>query len=238
MVKFILSLARHGESTFNQAKLVQGQTDSPLSGDGVLQAESLGHRLANEKIDYVYTSDLLRAAQTTELILQSLRTPPLDVVKEVDFRERSFGDKEGIKISEYRSFLSSEGLTFRSHVPKGGESFQEARQRVVKAFYDVCKKQVELEKNETTTTNDRLIHVLVVGHGLLFKELLSYFIEELHVEIPGGKDRVMKDSANSNLSRFEVEYAPNVTPKMVCKFIYDYSHLPEDMQKALPSKAY
>lgn len=38
-----------------------GQSNSPLSEDGVLQAESLSKRLSNEKIDYVYTSDLLRA---------------------------------------------------------------------------------------------------------------------------------------------------------------------------------
>lgn len=238
MVKFIFSLVRHGESTYNQRKLVQGQSNSPLSEDGVLQAESLSKRLSNEKIDYVYTSDLLRATHTADIILKSLRTPPRDVIEEVGLRERSFGDKEGITISEYRAFLLSEGSTFRSHVPEGGESFQVARQRIVKAFHDICNKQLGLEKDATTSADGSLNHVLVVGHGLLFKELLAYFIEELNVEIEGGKDRVMKDSSNSNLSRFEIECAANVALKITCQFIYDVSHLSEEMQKALPSKAY
>ncbi|XP_071509940.1 fructose-2,6-bisphosphatase TIGAR-like [Diadema antillarum] len=235
MVQFEITFARHGESVFNKGKLVQGQTDSPLSEEGELQAQYLAKRMSNEVFDYVFVSDLTRAQQTAEAILKSLTTPPREIIKEVKLRERHFGDREGMHISDYRVWLQERGLNFRNHEPEGGESFPVARERIVNAFNDICEK---LLVEEGAVENSSLLHVLVVGHGLLYKELYCHFIDTLCTDIPGGKERVKQDSANTSVSRFLVDYSGKAPPVVKCQFLYDYSHLPEEMQKALPSKAY
>src|SRR5579859_4006676 len=57
-------LARHGETVFNVEGRWQGQSDSPLTERGLLQARELGRALSAEPIVAVYSSDLGRALQT------------------------------------------------------------------------------------------------------------------------------------------------------------------------------
>jgi broad specificity phosphatase PhoE len=45
-----------------------GQSDIPLNEEGKTQAKKLSERLKDEKIDIVYSSDLLRAFETAKLI--------------------------------------------------------------------------------------------------------------------------------------------------------------------------
>ncbi len=63
---------RHGETDWNRTKRIQGHIDIPLSAHGLLQAEQLTARLGKEKIDAVYSSDLLRAMQTARPFADAL----------------------------------------------------------------------------------------------------------------------------------------------------------------------
>jgi len=83
---------RHGQTTWNSEKRIQGQIDIPLDEAGIEQAHKLGKRLAGEQIEAVYTSDLLRAAQTAEIINSYVKT---ELVKTEALREISFGIFEG-----------------------------------------------------------------------------------------------------------------------------------------------
>ncbi len=42
-------LVRHGESHWNVLKKIQGQQDIPLTEKGIMQANLIGDRLADEK---------------------------------------------------------------------------------------------------------------------------------------------------------------------------------------------
>ena len=92
-----LYLVRHGESEANQRGVFAGQLDSPLTKCGIIDAKSLGERSEflppssqsqaqsqaaeqeqqqqrqSSSFDRVYSSDLLRAHDTCELILDGLR---------------------------------------------------------------------------------------------------------------------------------------------------------------------
>lgn len=62
-------VVRHTLTYLNLMKKYSGQLDVPLIQQGVLQAQALSAILAEEKIDYAYSSDLARARQTMYIIL-------------------------------------------------------------------------------------------------------------------------------------------------------------------------
>ena len=65
----------------------------PLAEEGRRQAALLGERLKDEKIEAVWSSDLIRAVETADIINESLQVPR-EIRK--DIREISFGDMEGL----------------------------------------------------------------------------------------------------------------------------------------------
>ena len=70
----ILLLCRHGQSEWNAAGRVQGQSlvAAGLTELGRWQAERLAARLAASPVDALYSSDLLRAVETAEIVAAPL----------------------------------------------------------------------------------------------------------------------------------------------------------------------
>ena len=87
-------LARHGETDWNLERRWQGHSDRPLNDTGREQAETLAAELADEPIDAVYSSDLVRAHETARIVADRLG---LDVVTVPGLRERRFGSWEGLQ---------------------------------------------------------------------------------------------------------------------------------------------
>jgi broad specificity phosphatase PhoE len=85
-------LVRHGESTWNAEKRVQGQHDPPLSELGRRQAGRLAARLAGRPLVALYSSDLRRAWQTAEPIAEAVGLEPTPLR---GLREIALGDWEG-----------------------------------------------------------------------------------------------------------------------------------------------
>jgi broad specificity phosphatase PhoE len=85
-------LVRHGRTDWNDKKLIQGHTDIPLNSEGQVTSRELASELRDVKFDRVYSSDLLRAKQTAEIIALEHQ---LEVVTTQALRERNFGNIEG-----------------------------------------------------------------------------------------------------------------------------------------------
>ena len=85
-------LVRHGETDWNQKKLIQGHSDIPLNEKGELQSKKLGEKLKNVHFDAVFSSDLIRARKMAEIITIEKK---LAVVTTKALRERLFGRFEG-----------------------------------------------------------------------------------------------------------------------------------------------
>lgn len=66
-------LIRHGQSEDNAAPVFQS-VDSPLSKNGIHQAEAIAERMADHKVDKIISSPLQRAKQTAEHISRSVGT--------------------------------------------------------------------------------------------------------------------------------------------------------------------
>jgi 2,3-bisphosphoglycerate-dependent phosphoglycerate mutase len=86
-------LVRHGETEENVAGIIQGHLPGRLSARGRAQVEALGRRLASERIDAVYSSDLARARETTEAILH--HHPGVAATYTEEMRERFLGSLQG-----------------------------------------------------------------------------------------------------------------------------------------------
>jgi broad specificity phosphatase PhoE len=73
---------RHGEST-NNAGLTDKE-DSGLTSRGKKQAEHLGNSLKKQDISVIYTSNLLRARQTGEIISKIIKVPVKSTFEELN----------------------------------------------------------------------------------------------------------------------------------------------------------
>jgi broad specificity phosphatase PhoE len=119
-----LLLVRHGESTWNAAGRMQGQTVSPeLTECGRRQAVEAGAQLLARGAERLLTSDLVRARQTAAIIGTTLRLEP-----EVNplLRERHYGNWQGSDSGE--AILATRSLPDHERVP-GGESLLDVRRR-------------------------------------------------------------------------------------------------------------
>ena len=73
---------------WNEIGLIQGHSDSPLTAQGITQAKELAKKLKNVKFDLIFSSDLLRAKRTAEIIALEHK---LFVQTSKLLRERDFG---------------------------------------------------------------------------------------------------------------------------------------------------
>lgn len=85
-------IARHGQTQWNVKGKIQGHTNSPLTKEGIAQAKNLAKELKNIKFDAIYSSDLLRAKKTAQIVALQHR---LIVETKETLRERNFGPLEG-----------------------------------------------------------------------------------------------------------------------------------------------
>jgi probable phosphoglycerate mutase len=128
-------LARHGETDWNREGRWQGHSNQPLNATGMAQAEALGRRLARERIDALYTSDLLRASQTAAAVS---RETGLDAIPTPGLREVDVGDLAGLdraaaaeRFPDWYTRWREDGAVDRY---PGGETFTDLRARAVSAI--------------------------------------------------------------------------------------------------------
>ena len=125
---------RHGETAWNVDTRIQGQLDIPLNETGQWQASRLGLALAaQEQIDAIYTSDLLRAYATAQAIGAAVKLP---LQTHTGLRERGFGDFEAKTFAEIATSLPEDSMRWRKRDPAwappgGGESLLIMRERVL-----------------------------------------------------------------------------------------------------------
>ena len=128
-----LLLVRHGDTELNSGERYWGYSDVKLSAAGLRQAERLRDRLATQKIDAIYSSDLQRASATAEIITSRHQ---LAVTTCVELREINFGKLEGLTFKEINQLYPEVVRLWVERSPAlqypGGESLDELNNRVNK----------------------------------------------------------------------------------------------------------
>lgn len=180
-----LIITRHGETEDNKARILTGHLPGKLSKEGILQAKKLALRLKDEKIDYVYSSDLKRCVDTTNAILNY---HPDDVKVEFtsELRERYMADFEGKK----RDDLGPDYFQ-KMNESKDVESLENMRLRAEKFLHQV------LKKHKTDT-------VLFVAHNWIKKSLIGVITGKEISEV-----LKMETMHNTSVSIFEISKDKN-----------------------------
>ena len=152
-----ITIIRHAETELNAAQAYQGTTDAPVGKRGMVE---LRKARTYPDVKRVFSSPMLRARQTTDILF-----PNAKIVLIEDLREMDFGDFEGVKASEintipgYQNWIDG-GL--EASCPNG-ESMLEFGKRALYAFDSVVEQTADGEK------------VYVVAHGGVIKALMIIF---------------------------------------------------------------
>ena len=153
-------LVRHGETDWNQAGLLQGQTDIALNAQGLEQAREAAERLKEVPFELAFCSPLIRAKRTAETIIGDRK---INLTTDERLRELNFGPWEGVDIRTIKDAASQPFTNPGSYIPpEGAESFAQLYKRSGE-FVD----QVLLPLEGTYET------VLVVAHGGVNRSILN-----------------------------------------------------------------
>lgn len=125
-----LYLMRHGQTLFNQLKRIQSACDSPLTAQGIVEAQSVGHYFKQQgrKFDHAYASTQERAVDTLELVTNQ------SYQRLKGLKEWNFGVFEG-ESEVLNSKFSPGQLGYGDYfVQFGGESGKQVQERMVQTL--------------------------------------------------------------------------------------------------------
>lgn len=128
-------VVRHGQTDYNQRRILQGHFNSTLNQEGFSQSKQLGRWLKSQGVvvDACWSSDLQRCRSTTECILGELHGEIASsnssgdsssdgedhilkrVVYTEDLRERSLGELEQMHWDMALAKAKSEGKSFSDY---------------------------------------------------------------------------------------------------------------------------
>jgi 2,3-bisphosphoglycerate-dependent phosphoglycerate mutase len=193
----ILTLIRHGQSTYNFENRFTGDVDVELTAFGIEEAKKAGVKLKKFKYDIAYTSMLKRAQESLRIILEVIHQTNIPIVADEALNERKYGSLQGQNKDEIANKYGAEQVEIwrRSYDvrPPEGESLADTCDRVV-LFY---KKEIELKLKAGQ-------NILIVAHGNSLRALAMYLegISEKKIvsfEIPTGAPRQYVFDANLNI---------------------------------------
>ncbi|PHM37032.1 2,3-diphosphoglycerate-dependent phosphoglycerate mutase GpmB [Xenorhabdus innexi] len=200
-------LVRHGETEWNLARRIQGQSDSPLTETGRRQALLVAHKVKSESITHVITSDLGRTRQTAEIIAQACGC---EVILEPRLREINMGVLENRELSS----LTQEEETWRKSLVDGtpngripeGESMSELAERM----------RAALESCRDLPVGSR---PLLVSHGMALVSLVCSILG-----LPPNSERRLR-LRNCSISRVDYQDSPWLASGWIVETTGDITHL-------------
>ena len=165
-----LYLVRHGQSIYNLENRFTGWKDVDLTPLGREQAKEASVLLSNYKFDMAFTSNLIRAQKTLDIILSNLGKS-LKVIKNEALNERDYGDLVSQNKDEASKIFGKEQVQIwrRSFdvPPPNGESLKMTFDRTVPYFNSIIRPHLLEGKN-----------IILAAHGnsirSIIMELLKY----------------------------------------------------------------
>ncbi|MBR1599464.1 MAG: histidine phosphatase family protein [Lachnospiraceae bacterium] len=159
-------IVRHGETIWNADKRLQGSCDIELNEYGRELAGETGRNLEDVHFDMIYSSPLLRAYETANLIRGHRN---IKIKMDERLRELNFGINEG---EDFSKLLADESDPFHYFfkepdkyvAPEYGETLEHLCERAKEFMQEVIEPLAALDHTR----------VMIVGHGALNKAIMCY----------------------------------------------------------------
>lgn len=155
-------LTRHSKTIWNKEKRLQGRKDSCLLEEGIENAYALKSYLDDNhmRFDYIYSSPIIRAYKTAQILFDNQH-----IIKDDRLMEMNFGDFEGRKIADilktdYQLYSDLWDCPERFTKIPHGESYDDVIKRVNSFLHDL----ESLDKDAS---------IFIVTHGMYFIVLLA-----------------------------------------------------------------
>lgn len=156
-------IVRHGESEGNARDVISGHTNHKLTLTGEEQAKALGKKFKEIKFDKVFSSDLIRARRTAELITleKNLAIETTEVI-----RERNYGDLEEKPIAELHKLLDVwSKLSYQERIKQRPAKNGESEEEMIVRFIAFLREIAVAYAGKT---------ILIAAHGSLMRTFLVH----------------------------------------------------------------
>ncbi len=168
MANRILVLVRHGESEWNLKNLFTGWRDIDLTATGIEEARAAGRKLKGQglRFDAGFTSALIRAQRSLDLMLEELGQTGIAVFKDQALNERDYGELAGLNKDDARKKWGAEQVQLwrRSYdvAPPGGESLKDTAARVLPYYLQEILPRVLKGDNVLISAHGNSLRALVM----------------------------------------------------------------------------
>lgn len=182
-----LVIVRHGQSQWNLENRFTGWIDIDLSPAGIEEAGKAGDKLKGHKFEKAFTSDLVRAQRTLDIILEKIGQQNIPVEKDKALNERMYGDLQGMNKDECREKFGADQVKIwrRSYdtPPPNGESLKDTADRVLPYYHSTIEPELKEGRN-----------ILISAHGNSLRALIMHLEgltpeQILETEIPTGSPK-------------------------------------------------
>lgn len=172
-------LVRHGETEWNKLGIMQGHQDSALTTQGRSQAKLAADKLKDVVFAHGFSSDLLRARHTAEIIAAekdlAIKTSQL-------LREIRLGPFEGKKKSYFRKRLRK-SLAYRESLAANQRGDYQLHPQI-ETFNEVASRMIRFLRETAIAYPNK--NVLVVSHSIIMRSALIKLGFANHDELTHG----------------------------------------------------
>ncbi len=163
-----LVLVRHGQSEWNLKNLFTGWKDVDLTDTGIAEAHAAGKALKARGLvfDLAFTSKLIRAQRTLDIMLGELDQTQLEIRQDQALNERDYGDLTGLNKDDARKRWGDEQVHIwrRSFDvnPPGGESLKDTAARVLPYYRAEIVPEIKAGKSILISAHGNSLRALVM----------------------------------------------------------------------------
>ena len=200
----LLVLVRHGESEWNKKNLFTGWRDVDLTDNGIAEARAAGQRLKSKgfRFGIAFTSALIRAQRTLDLMLEELDQQAIPVERDQALNERDYGDLSGLNKDDARAKWGEEQVHIwrRSYAvqPPGGESLRDTGARVWPYYLHVIQPHVIRGEGVLISAHGNSLRAMIMAlEGLSGDEIVKR-------ELDTGMPIVYRLNADTTIAAKEV----------------------------------
>ncbi len=181
----MIYIIRHGKTELNKSNVLQGRSNFPLNDEGIKQAEDAAQILKDVTFDYAFSSPLIRAVRTAEIVV-----PNVSIQIDERLIEMDYGHYDGMDLKnpspEIRKFFSD---FVHNEAPEGMEQLSSVVDRAGNFIEDIR----NLSGN-----------ILISTHAIAMKGLLEYLTPDSNgsywSKYIGNCDIYVADNEDGNIS--------------------------------------